>query len=103
MADLTSNAVREVIADAKQTFDWTIFDTPPIALLPDGHLLTSLVDGVVLVVRAGSTPHDMVSRAVAAVGKTRIVGVVLNGAHVDPRAVDGSYYRNELVNVPRTT
>ena len=37
-----------------------------------------MVDGAVLVVRAGSTPYDLVKRAVDAIGRERILGVVLN-------------------------
>jgi capsular exopolysaccharide synthesis family protein len=95
MAALTSDRVRQVVAEAKRTFDWVIFDTPPVELLPDAHLLASLVDGVVLVVRAGSTPHELVSRTVAALGKERIVGIVLNGVHADPGALNNPYHRDD--------
>ncbi len=52
MAALTSERMRRLLEEAKETFDWVIIDTPPLMLLPDAHLLSSLVDGAVLVVKA---------------------------------------------------
>jgi capsular exopolysaccharide synthesis family protein len=88
MAGLTSERMRRLLDEAKQAFDWVILDTPPVMLLPDAHLLASMVEGAVLVVRAGSTPHDLVKRSADAIGRAKILGVVLNraeasGAHDD--------------------
>jgi Mrp family chromosome partitioning ATPase len=77
---LTSERVRRLIDEAREVFDWVIIDTPPVGLLTDAALLSSMADGVVLVVKAGSTPHDMVNRAVDLIGRERVIGVVLNRA-----------------------
>ena len=69
MAGLTSDRMRRVIEEAREAFDWVIIDTPPVGLLPDANLLASMVDGAVLVVRADSTPYDLVKRAVDALGR----------------------------------
>ena len=92
MAGLTSNRMRRLLEEAKASFDWVIVDTPPLMLLPDAHLLASMVDGAVLVIRAGSTPHDLVRRTADAIGRARIVGVVLN--HAEPNRTAGyqGYY-----------
>jgi protein-tyrosine kinase len=80
MAGLTSNRMRRVIQEARAAFDWVIVDTPPVGLLPDANLLATMVDGAVLVVRAGSTPYHQVVRAVDALTRDRLLGVVLNSA-----------------------
>jgi len=80
MADLTSTRMRELIQEARRMVDWIIVDTPPVALLPDASLLASVVDGTVIVVRAGSTPLELVRRAVDALDAKTTLGVVLNGA-----------------------
>jgi Mrp family chromosome partitioning ATPase len=49
-------------------------------LLPDAHLLASMADSALLVVKAESTPHALVKRAMDAIGRSKILGVVLNGA-----------------------
>lgn len=93
MAALTSSRMRRLIDEAKELFDWVILDTPPLTLLPDAHLLSSLVDGVVLVIRANATPHELVKRAVDVIGRKRIAGVVLNraDARVQPGYNDYSH------------
>jgi len=77
---LTSDRMRRLIEEAREVFDWVILDTPPIGLLTDAALLSSMADGVVLVVKAESTPYDMVNRAVELIGRDRLIGVVLNRA-----------------------
>ena len=88
MAGLISPRMRRLIEEARQMFDWVIIDTPPLVLLPDAHLLASIADTALLVVKAESTPHAMVKRAVDAIGSSRIVGVVLNNVTAE---VHGGY------------
>jgi len=92
MAALTSERMRRVIGEAKETFDWVIVDTPPVLLIPDAQLLGSMVDGVIVVIRAGRTPHDLVRRAVDALGHAQILGTVLNGATTNPAGSSYEYY-----------
>jgi capsular exopolysaccharide synthesis family protein len=92
MAGLTSARMRRLLDEAKQSFDWVILDTPPVMLLPDAHLLASMVEGAVLVVRAGSTPHELVKRSADAIGRSRILGVVLNRAEGQGRHEDHYQY-----------
>jgi capsular exopolysaccharide synthesis family protein len=80
MAALISERMRRLIEEARETFEWVIIDTPPLVLLPDANLLASMVDGAVLVIKAASTSHELSKRAVEAIGRPRIVGVVLNRA-----------------------
>lgn len=109
MAGLTSERMRRLIDEAKEAFDWVIIDTPPLMLLPDAHLLSSLVDSAVLVVRANSTPHEMVKRTAEIIGRERIIGVVLNQAESHPHAgyvgyggYYGRYYLAEKAGAPRS-
>jgi protein-tyrosine kinase len=80
MAGLTSDRMRQLLDEAKATFDWVIIDTPPLMTLPDAHLLSLMVDGAIVVVRANSTRHDLVKRTVEIIGRDRVTGVVLNQA-----------------------
>ena len=47
--------------------------------LRDAGLTAADIDGVVMVVRAGVTPREIVGRAIDAVGSDKVLGVVLNG------------------------
>lgn len=80
IAGLTSERMRRLLEEAREAFDWVIIDTPPVALLPDANLLGSMVDGVVVVIKAGSTPFDLVKRALDGIGRERVLGTVLNRA-----------------------
>ena len=80
MGVLSSERMQRVLQEASARFDWVIIDTPPVALLTDAHLLASLVDVVLLVVQAGRTPIAAINTAIQAVGRERILGIVLNRA-----------------------
>jgi len=92
MAGLTSERMKRLLDEARNAFDWVILDTPPVMLLPDAHLMSSMVDGAVLVVRAASTPHELVRRAIDAIGRSRILGVVLNRAEPSGQHDHYQYY-----------
>ena len=94
MSLLVSPAMKQLLDDAKESFDWVVVDTPPIAILPDANLLAAMIDTTLLVVSAQSTPYPMVQRAVHAVGPNRILGVVLNRAEKNGTAGYG-YYRGK--------
>jgi Mrp family chromosome partitioning ATPase len=80
----------KVLAEAARRFDFVIIDTPPVALLPDAHLLSNIIDVVLLVVESGRSPLSSLKRAIEAVGRERILGVVLNRAE---RGLPGANYR----------
>ena len=92
MSLLVSPAMKELLDDAKDSFDWVVVDTPPIAILPDANLLASMIDTTLLVVSAKSTPYPMVQRAAQAVGTNRILGVVLNRAEKTGITAGYGYY-----------
>ena len=88
IAGLTGERMKRLIDEARGAFDWVIIDTPPVGLLPDANLLASMADGALLVVRAESTPYQLVERTVEALGKERLLGVVLNRAE----DIEAEYY-----------
>ena len=90
---LTADRMRRLIDEAREVFDWIIIDTPPIGLLTDATLVSSLADGVILVVKAGSTPYENVTRAVEALGRDRLMGVVLNRATEREHRSNYDYYK----------
>lgn len=95
MSKLTSERMARLLAEARAAFDWVIIDTPPIGILTDAKLLGAMADAALLVVRAGKTPAPLVQRAVDALGRDRIIGVVLN--RVESGRVTGgenSYYNS---------
>lgn len=91
MGGLTSPRMRRVLKEAAEVFDWVVVDTPPIGVLSDGRLLADMVDVALLVIRAGTSPFKFISRAVEALGRDRIAGVVLNGLNPTDHQASGYY------------
>ena len=73
-------ANRELLASLRDQFDFLVLDSPPVISLADAQVLSSLADGVVLVVSAGTTPRARVQRAEAMLRHVgaNVLGVVLN-------------------------
>jgi capsular exopolysaccharide synthesis family protein len=102
MSLLVSPTMKQLIDDARDSFDWVVVDTPPIAILPDANLLSAMIDTALLVVSAESTPYPMVQRAAQAIGPNRILGVVLNRAeNSGPATYNYSGYRSYQQATPR--
>ena len=69
----------EVMNALRMTNEFVVMDMAPVLPVADTRVLTKALDGVVIVVRAGVTPREVVQRAMEAVGADRVLGVVLNG------------------------
>jgi capsular exopolysaccharide synthesis family protein len=91
LSGLTSSRMQRLLEEAAERFDWVIVDTPPVAVATDAGLLGAMVDGTMLVIRAGHTPHAAVRHAVDTLGRERIVGVVLNGVEQAEVSTYGDY------------
>jgi capsular exopolysaccharide synthesis family protein len=89
---LTGGPIRSLMSRLREHFDFVIIDTPPILLYADGLAVSTLVDGVILVGRAGKTPRGAITRSMDLLGMVKsapILSVVLNG--VDERQSYGAY------------
>ncbi len=91
MAGLTSSRRAAILDEAAQQFDWVIIDSPPVGLLSDASLLAAMVDAALHIVGAGATPCGAVQRAIDALGRERVLGVVLNRAD-ETLAAGGEYH-----------
>ena len=78
---LGSKAMGTFLDEMKKHFDYIIIDTPPIGAVTDSQVLSTKVDGTILVVKAGQTKKDVVMNSVNAIKKVNgnIIGTVLNG------------------------
>lgn len=94
---LRSSKMRDIIADLSRDFDFVLFDTPSAVVFADAATLASMVDGVLLVVRAHEAPSGSELQVKQLLNKTnaRIVGVVLNdmpAQQVDSARFYSHYY-----------
>ncbi|MEZ4547521.1 MAG: polysaccharide biosynthesis tyrosine autokinase [Thermodesulfobacteriota bacterium] len=87
---LGSNQMRGLIQDLTETYDYIIVDGPPALGFVDSHILSSLVDGVAIVVRAGKTPKNSIRDLIDKLWNLRanFLGVIVNGIELN----QNSYY-----------
>lgn len=92
---LGSKAMSAFLEEMKEHFDYIILDTPPVQAVADAQILSTKVDGTIIVVRAGVTKKEDVNDTVNTLKKVNanIIGTVLH-------AVDNSknkyyYYYGE--------
>ncbi|WP_396626539.1 polysaccharide biosynthesis tyrosine autokinase [Luteitalea sp.] len=97
LGGLTSDRMRQLLDEARSTFDFVIIDTPPVGLMTDANLLAAMVDVALLVVRATATPYELVRRATEAIGRHRIAGVVLNRAEEGLSEHRSGYYADYYI------
>jgi len=88
---LGSKKMRQLIETLKKDYERVIIDSPPISAVTDSVILSQLVDGVVLIVRAGETPKQLVHQGLSQLQavNARILGAVLNGVNTGK---DSYYY-----------
>src|SRR5258708_6633947 len=91
-AELISNGgLKRLLAQVSGLFDWVVIDSPPVLPVSDAVVLATMCDGVIFVVRAGTTPAAVSQKACQQFQDANIVGVVLNSA--DDSVGSGSYYQ----------
>jgi polysaccharide biosynthesis transport protein len=103
-----STRMREMMAFAREEFDFVILDSPPVTPVSDALVLARASDGVVLVVKGQDTPKDIVRRARDQLFLTgaHLLGSVVN--NVGPawgefrfyQRYYGYYHRAELQEEP---
>lgn len=88
---LASKRMDELLEELKQSYDLVIFDTPPLTRVTDAQILSSRVDGTVLVAREGETKKQtlMKSKELLELANANILGVVYNATN---RHGDEGYY-----------
>lgn len=80
----------EFMAQTASAFDWVILDSPPLNPVADAHCLSTLADGVFLVVRSGLTTEEDLQQGLRALEGAFVAGVVLNGSN--DHGHNGYYY-----------
>jgi len=75
---LRSERMKQLLHRVTPLFDWIILDSPPCLPADDAGILADLADGVLFVIRAGSTDAQTAERAVAEFQGKNLLGVVLN-------------------------
>ena len=88
---LASDRMKDFINACSERYDYVIIDTPPINTVADAQIVSTYVDGVLLVARSGRTTADGLNMAIDSIKRAggNLCGVVLNGLNM--KSVKYSY------------
>ncbi len=92
---LHTGAFAQILAAVAGRYDRVIIDSPPAGVVADAVVVSTQVDGTVIVLKAGETSRDAAVRTVHTLAgvKARIFGVVLNDLdREDHRYGEYTYY-----------
>jgi polysaccharide biosynthesis transport protein len=79
-----SSKMHQVVTQLQQVYDYLVIDSPPVMPVSDALLLSTIVDGVLLVTNASRTPKQQVKAARARLdyARAKVFGTVLNRIRV---------------------
>jgi len=91
---LGSDQMRRLLAALQASYTHVVIDSPPVSSFTDGVLISTMVDGVLLVVHGGRSSRHIVRRSKQLLNDVgaKIFGVVLN--NVNLQSHDYYYYQN---------
>ena len=96
---LGSHKLFELIRVLKERYNIIIWDSPPLMTVTDGLILSKVLDGTVIVTKAGKTTYDIVRRGLKAIkgrrssdSESHVLGVVINA--IDVKKSDYYYYKH---------
>jgi receptor protein-tyrosine kinase len=89
---LNMRQAKLLFEELPRTFNWSVFDTPPLLFSADANLLSTMADGTILVVKIGSTTFDNVTRAMQSLCENNVLGIVANGARASELCSKYTYY-----------
>lgn len=95
---LSSQEMKTLLASLRGKYKHVIIDSPPAISFTDAAILSTLVDGVVLVAMAGKSSVHLMRRFKQRLGTigARIYGVVLNG--IKANSMEYDYYNSGYYN-----
>jgi len=75
---LKSSRLHQMMDEARRRFDYVIVDTPPVIAVPDCRVISSGVDGFLIIVNAHKTPTRLLSETVNVLGQSKVLGLIFN-------------------------
>lgn len=78
-----SEGMAELIDEAREQFDFVVFDTPPMSAAPDAECIMELADAALLVVQQNVVTADIINSAITTLrgAHAKFLGCVINNAY----------------------
>lgn len=91
---LSSDGIQQMLSDCDDRFDLVLVDTSPAAVLSDAIFLARHVQGLVLIVREGKVPRQVIRHTIERLQQVDapLMGVVLNDVDLRGRRHMRPYY-----------
>ncbi len=91
---ISSTKMRDMLRSLEGVYDHILIDSPPLINVTDPVILSTMVDGVILVAHGGKSTRDLLRRArqELATANAKIFGVVLNNVNLRRDGYDDYYY-----------
>ncbi len=92
---ISSNLFKSMLQSLDERFDHIVFDSPPVLGFADSIILSTFVDGMILVATGGKTPRETLQRAKGMLLQVnaKILGVVINRVNIERSEYGYYYYR----------
>jgi len=92
---ISSNLFKSMVQSLGERFDHLVFDSPPVLGFADTAVLSTSVDGLILVAVGGKTPRETLQRAkdLLLQVNAKILGVVINRVNIERSEYGYYYYR----------
>lgn len=91
---LGSARMEQVMKDLLARYDFIIFDSPPCIAVTDAVVLSTKTDGVIFVIKQGSTTKEAAKEAHRRLGNIgeNLLGCIMNNVNIDRDAYGYRYY-----------
>jgi len=92
-----SRKMEALIQELKSRYNdrYIILDSTPLLATTEPEVLARLVDGILIVVRAGVTPRETVKQAIASLDPKKIMGFVLNDVKFKSSGLSSRYFGSD--------
>jgi protein-tyrosine kinase len=89
-----SKKMEDLVLELKSRYNdrYVIFDSTPLLATSESEVLSKLVDGIIIVVKAGVTPRETVKQAISSLEKEKILGFVLNHLEFRSSGLHSRYF-----------
>ncbi len=89
-----SNRMKDLVQELKTRYAdrYVIFDSSPLLATTEPTVLNEMVDGILFVIKSGTTPRESVSHALKMLDREKIMGVVLNDLQFKTQGLIRRYF-----------
>lgn len=90
---LSSDAMKNMLSSLEDSYDYIIIDTPPVGIITDAAILSTVADGVLMVAKSNQTKKEELKSAIENIKAVngKILGVVLSFVQKENSKYGGYY------------